>query len=193
MVRKIARLLIIRLIDVLYDLIDKEIEINSEYIPAHLLGNMWAQNWQNLFHDVKPFKNATLIDVTEKMRALKYTPLQMFETANEFITSLGLMSAKVSYMPPAIIEKPSDRLIECHPSAWDFVNGKDFRIKMCTNVTMEDLVTIHHELGHIQYFMQYKELPLPLRNGANLGFHEAIGETIALSASTPQHLMKVSI
>lgn len=152
---------------------------------------MWAQNWQNLFHEVKPFKNATLIDVTEKLRAMKFDARKMFETANEFYTSLGLLSAEASYTSPAIIEKPTDRLIDCYPSAWDFLDGKDFRIKMCTNVNMEDLVTIHHELGHIQYFMQYKDQPLPLRQGANIGFHEAIGNTMALSASTPQHLMKV--
>lgn len=171
--------------------LDKEIDINNENIPAHLFGDMWARNWQNLFHDVKPFKNATLINVSERMVSLNYTPLKMFEVANDFFTSLGLMSAEMSYTPPGIIEKPSDRLIECHPSAWDFLDGKDFRIKMCTNVNADDLSTIHHELGHIQYFMQYKDLPLPLRNGANVGFYEAIGGTIALSAATPQHLLKV--
>lgn len=152
---------------------------------------MWAQSWQHLYHDVKPFTNATLIDVTAKLKALNYTPQKMFTVANEFYTSLGLPSNDMSFKPPALVEKPDNRLIECHASAWDFCDGQDFRIKMCTKVNMEDFVTIHHEMGHIQYFLQYKDLPLPFRSGANPGFHEAIGDTIALSAFTPQHLLKV--
>lgn len=152
---------------------------------------MYASNWQNLFHDIKPYKNGTLIDVTEKLKSLNYTPRQMFDTADDFFVSLGLMSSKMSYLPPSIIERPSNRSILCHPSAHDFCDGKDFRIKMCTEVNMDNFVTIHHELGHIQYFQQYKDLPVALRYAANPGFHEAIGDTIILSVSTPQHLLKV--
>lgn len=161
-------------------------------IDAHLLGSVWAHGWQNLYDDIKPFKNSSLIDVTAKLRKLGYTARKMFDTADEFYTSLNLPSNAVSYMnEDAIIEKPKDRVIECHASAWDFCDGKDFRIKMCTKIDMNDLVTIHHEMGHIQYFIQYKDLPITLRNGANPSFHEAIGDTIALSVTTPQHLLEV--
>lgn len=152
---------------------------------------MWAENWQNLYHDVKPFKNATLVDVTEQLKLQNFTARKMFDTANEFYTSLGLLSNAVGYQPPAIIERPNSRVIECHASAMDFCDGKDFRIKMCTKVNMQDFAVIHHELGHIQYFLQYKDLPMKLRSGANPGFHAAIGDTIALSATNPQHLVKV--
>lgn len=138
--------------------------------------------------------NLTSTDVTAKLQKLGYTARRMFDTADEFYTSLNLPSNAVSYMnDSAIIEKPNDRVIQCQASAWDFCDGKDFRIKMCTKINMNDLATIHHEMGHIQYFMQYKDLPITLRMGANPGFHEAIGDTIALSVTTPQHLLKVTI
>lgn len=64
---------------------------------------------------------------------------------------------------------------------------------MCTKINSEDFITIHHEMGHIQYFLQYKDQPIILRTGANPGFHEAVGDTIALSVSTPQHLEKIGL
>lgn len=115
----------------------------------------------------------------------------MFVESDRFYKDLGLEPNDMSYNPPAIIEKPTDRVIACHASAWDFSDGADFRVKMCTNINMEDFVTIHHEMGHIQYFILYKDQPLAFRDGANPGFHEAVGDLIALSVSTPQHLMKV--
>lgn len=113
------------------------------------------------------------------------------EVSDEFYGSLGLESNEMSYTGDSIIEKPLDKLIVCHASAWDFCNGKDFRIKMCTKITQEDFITVHHEMGHIQYFILYKDQPIPFRNGANPGFHEAVGDTIALAVGTPTHLQKV--
>ena len=69
----------------------------------------------------------------------------------------------------------------------------DFRIKMCTEVNLDDMITIHHEMGHIQYYLQYKDKPLEFRGGANPGFHEAIGDTMALSVNTPDHLERVGL
>lgn len=101
---------------------------------------------------------------------------------------------EMSYTGESIIEKPVDgRDIVCHASAWDFCDGTDFRIKQCTLVNMNHFVTVHHEMGHIQYYIQYADQPLTLRAGANPGFHEAIGDVIALSVSTPQHLEKVGL
>lgn len=108
---------------------------------------MWAQSWDNLYEDTKPFKNASAIDITAKLKELKYTPLKMFETSNEFYMSLGLPTNNMSYTGDSIIVKPENRTIQCHASAWDFCDGKDFRIKMCTSVDQENLITIHHEMG----------------------------------------------
>ncbi|KAF6092025.1 angiotensin I converting enzyme [Phyllostomus discolor] len=118
----------------------------------------------------------------------------MFEEANNFFTSLGLLSVPPEFWNKSMLEKPTDgREVVCHASAWDFYNGKDFRIKQCTTVNMEDLVVAHHEMGHIQYFMQYKDLPVTFQEGANPGFHEAIGDVLALSVSTPKHLHTINL
>lgn len=118
--------------------------------------------------------------------------LQMFQESDRFFQDLGLKSNEMSYTGLSIIEKPEDRLIICHASAWDFCDGEDFRIKQCTQINQKDFVTVHHEMGHIQYYIQYANQPLPFRRGANGGFHEALGDVMALSVSTPQHLQKVS-
>lgn len=106
---------------------------------------------------------------------------------------MGLEPMEMSYdESKAMIEKP-DREVTCHASAWDFYDGEDFRIKMCTSKNMEDFVTIHHEMGHIQYFILYKDQPYVFKTGANPGFHEAVGDTIALSVSSTTHLKKVGL
>jgi len=166
-------------------------ELNGEF-PAHVFGNMWAQSWGGLFDRTKPFKAAT-IDVTGAMRAQNYTPRRMFEMSDKFFMDLGLESNAMSYGSNAIIEKPTDRQIVCHASAWDFYDGEDFRIKMCTVVDNSDFVTVHHEMGHIQYFILYKDQPNIYRTGANPGFHEAVGDTIALSVDTPNHMKKIGL
>lgn len=94
----------------------------------------------------------------------------------------------------SIIEKPTDgRDLICHASAWDFYLKDDVRIKQCTTVTQSQLFTVHHELGHIQYFLQYQHLPFTYRTGANPGFHEAVGDVLSLSVSTPKHLEKIGL
>ncbi|XP_044936818.1 angiotensin-converting enzyme isoform X1 [Mustela putorius furo] len=163
-------------------------------IPAHLLGNMWAQTWSNIYDLVVPFPSAPKIDATEAMIKQGWTPKRMFEEADKFFTSLGLLPVPFEFWNKSMLEKPTDgREVVCHASAWDFYNGKDFRIKQCTTVNMEDLVVAHHEMGHIQYFMQYKDLPVTFREGANPGFHEAIGDVLALSVSTPKHLHSINL
>ncbi|XP_077019651.1 angiotensin-converting enzyme isoform X6 [Tamandua tetradactyla] len=163
-------------------------------IPAHLLGNMWAQTWSNIYDLVVPFPLAPKLDATEAMKKQGWTPRRMFEEADRFFTSLGLLPVPPEFWNKSMLEKPTDgREVVCQASAWDFYNGKDFRIKQCTTVTMEDLLVTHHEMGHIQYFMQYKNLPVNLREGANPGFHEAIGDVLALSVSTPQHLHTINL
>ncbi|NWR35416.1 ACE enzyme, partial [Tachuris rubrigastra] len=163
-------------------------------IPAHLLGNMWAQSWSNIFDLVIPFPDATKVDATPAMKKQGWTPKRMFEESDRFFTSLGLIPMPQEFWNKSMIEKPSDgREVVCHASAWDFYNRKDFRIKQCTVVNMDDLITVHHEMGHVQYFLQYKDQPVSFRDGANPGFHEAVGDVMALSVSTPKHLHSIKL
>lgn len=115
------------------------------------MANVWSQSWVNLYDDTKPFKKSKNTDVTTKLKELKYDTLKMFQISDEFYQSLGLESNEMSYTGESIIEKPQDRIIQCHASAWDFCDGKDFRIKMCTNINARDLFVIHHEMG--KFFM----------------------------------------
>ncbi|XP_053409042.1 angiotensin-converting enzyme-like isoform X1 [Mercenaria mercenaria] len=166
---------------------------DSGHIPAHILGNMWAQEWNNIYKWVIPFKKKQNIDITPELVKQGYNATQLFRTAESFFTSLGLEPMREEFWNKSMIVRPKDREVVCHASAWDFLNGKDFRIKMCTKINMEDLVTIHHEMGHTQYQMQYRHQPIPFRDGANPGFHEAIGDVMALSAQTPEHLRKIKL
>ncbi|XP_050767782.1 angiotensin-converting enzyme [Gymnogyps californianus] len=163
-------------------------------IPAHLLGNMWAQSWSNIFDLVIPFPDATKVDATPAMKQKGWTPKKMFEESDHFFTSLGLIPMPQEFWNKSMIEKPTDKQeVVCHASAWDFYNRKDFRIKQCTVVNMDDLITVHHEMGHVQYFLQYRDQPISFRDGANPGFHEAVGDVMALSVSTPKHLHSINL
>ncbi|GBN45332.1 Angiotensin-converting enzyme [Araneus ventricosus] len=166
---------------------------NDGPIPAHLFGNMWAQSWVSLLDITQPFTGKPSVDVTPIMEAKNLSALEMFKISEEFFTSLGLKPMPEEFWRHSLIEKPKDREIICHASAWDFCNGKDYRIKQCTDITMEDLITVHHEMGHIQYFLQYARQPNVFREGANPGFHEAIGDVLALSVSTPKHLQSIGL
>ncbi|RWS26965.1 Angiotensin-converting enzyme-like protein, partial [Leptotrombidium deliense] len=162
-------------------------------IPAHLLGNMWAQTWRNLQDILTPFPEKPSIDVTSNMVKKNITAFDMFKVSEEFFTSLGLKAMPDDFWKRSIITKPENREIVCHASAWDFCNSKDVRIKQCTSINMRDLVVTHHEMGHIQYFLQYASQPYVFREGANPGFHEAVGDVLALSVSTPNHLQRISL
>ncbi|XP_020279066.1 angiotensin-converting enzyme-like isoform X2 [Pseudomyrmex gracilis] len=162
-------------------------------LPAHILGNMWAQNWENLFELVQPFPASRKLDVTLDMMIQNITPLRMFQIAEEFFTSLGMKPMPPEFWKFSIFEKPIDREVKCTPSAWDFCNKVDYRIKQCTRVTMEDLLSTHYEMAHLQYYLQYKDHPLLFRNEAIPGFYEAVGDAIVLSVFTPQHLHKIGL
>ncbi|XP_059494632.1 angiotensin-converting enzyme [Stegostoma tigrinum] len=162
-------------------------------IPAHLLGNMWAQSWNNVYKLLIPYPDASPVDATPQMIAQNWKPIQMFTASDKFFKSLGLIPMPPEFWSKSMLEKPKDREVVCHASAWDFFNKKDFRIKQCTVVNMEDLITVHHEMGHVQYFLQYKDQHISFRDGANPGFHEAIGDVMALSVSTPKHLHSIGL
>ncbi|KAL5010334.1 hypothetical protein ScPMuIL_012639 [Solemya velum] len=164
----------------------------SRHIPAHLLGNMWAQSWNNLLDFLQPYDKES-VDVTPVMQRLNYTAVKMFELSDDFFGSLGLERMPAEFWNHSMIVKPNDRDVVCHASAWDFSNGKDFRIKQCTEITMDDLITVHHEMGHIEYYLLYKNQPIVFRKGANPGFHEAVGDVISLSVRTPKHLREIGL
>ena len=162
-------------------------------IRADLLGNMWAQEWGNIYDVVAP-KGAGDIgyDLTDLLVKAKYDPEKMVRTGERFYTSLGFDPLPESFWTRSQIVRPRDREVICHASAWDLDNKDDLRIKMCTRVNADDFVTIHHELGHNFYQRAYNQQPYLYLNGANDGFHEAIGDFIALSV-TPEYLVQIGV
>jgi len=159
-------------------------------IPAHLLGNIWAQDWSNVYKLAAPGGADPGYDLTAILRTRKTEPLQMVRYGEGFFTSLGFAKLPDSFWKRSLFVKPQDRDVVCHASAWDVDNVEDLRIKMCIDINAEDFVTIHHELGHSFYQRAYNQQPILFRDSANDGFHEAIGDTIALSV-TPEYLVKL--
>ncbi|XP_006835673.1 PREDICTED: angiotensin-converting enzyme 2 [Chrysochloris asiatica] len=162
-------------------------------LPAHLLGDMWGRFWTNLYPLTVPFGHKPNIDVTEEMVKQGWDAIKIFREAESFFASVGLPNMTKGFWENSMLTEPKDgRKVVCHPTAWDL--GKDdFRIKMCTKVTMDDFLTAHHEMGHIQYDMAYARQPFLQRSGANEGFHEAVGEIMSLSAATPKHLKAIGL
>jgi peptidyl-dipeptidase A len=163
-------------------------------IPAHLLGNLWQQDWTNIYPLVAPEGAAAgeTYSLSERLKAKKVDELEMVRIAERFFTSLGLEPLPKTFWERSLFVKPRDRDVVCHASAWDIDSEDDLRIKMCIDVTDEDFSTIHHELGHNFYQRAYKRQPAVFRDGANDGFHEAVGDTISLSI-TPEYLVKIGL
>lgn len=160
-------------------------------IRADLLGNMWGQSWGNIYDIVAPKNAGTGVDVTGLLETAKYDEIQMVKTGEAFFTSLGFEPLPETFWEYSLFVEPKDRDVQCHASAWD-LGYDDYRIKMCINKNGEDFVTIHHELGHNIYQRAYRDQPIYYRNGANDGFHEAIGDMIALSI-TPDYLVEIGL
>ncbi|HEV8117193.1 MAG TPA: M2 family metallopeptidase [Thermoanaerobaculia bacterium] len=161
-------------------------------IPAHLLGNMWAQTWDNVYPLIAPKDGDPGFDLTEILKSRKTDHLQMVRYGEGFFTSLGFDPLPKTFWDRSLFTKPRDREVVCHASAWDVDNVNDLRIKMCIDITSEDFSTIHHELGHNFYQRAYNAQPYLFRDSANDGFHEAVGDTIALSI-TPEYLVKLGL
>jgi len=161
-------------------------------LPAHLLGNIWAQEWGNINELVAPPQQKKSYDVTELLAAKKVKPLEMVHYGESFFTSLGFAPLPKTFWERSLFVRPADRDVVCHASAWDLDSVDDLRLKMCIKIDAEDFETVHHELGHNFYQRAYNTLPFLFRNGANDGFHEAIGDTIALSI-TPAYLHDVGL
>ncbi|WP_300376098.1 M2 family metallopeptidase [Henriciella sp.] len=178
-------------------------ELNEEYgdevqpatgpIRADLLGNMWSQQWSNIYPIVKPEGlPGQGYDLTEELEQANYDAIKMVETAENFFVSLGLEPLPATFWERSMITRPEDREVVCHASAWDLDDEEDVRIKMCTEVNAEDFYTVHHELGHNYYQRAYKDVDYLYKDGAHDGFHEAIGDFISLSI-TPVYLEKIGL
>jgi peptidyl-dipeptidase A len=161
-------------------------------IPAHLTGNMWAQSWANIYDLVGPEGMDAGYDLTEILEREEFDALRMVETGERFFTSLGFEPLPDTFWERSLFTQPEDRDVVCHASAWDVDEVDDLRIKMCIKVDAEDFNTIHHELGHNFYQRAYNAQPYLYRNSANDGFHEAVGDTIALSV-TPEYLKEIGL
>lgn len=161
-------------------------------IPAHLLGNMWAQTWGNIYDLVAPENSDPGYDVTKLLAEKGYDELKMVKGAEGFFTSLGFAPLPETFWTRSQFVKPRDRDVVCHASAWDLDSKDDLRIKMCIERTGEEFAVIHHELGHNFYQRAYKNQPVFYQDSANDGFHEAIGDTIALSV-TPKYLKQIGL
>jgi peptidyl-dipeptidase A len=161
-------------------------------IRADLLGNPWAQEWGNIFPLVAPPQQKPPYDVTDLLKAKNVDAIGMVKYGEGFFTSLGFAPLPKTFWERSLFVKPRDRNVVCHASAWDIDNFDDVRLKMCIQIRGEDFVTVHHELGHNMYQRAYEHQPFLFKNGANDGFHEAIGDSIAL-AITPEYLNKVGL
>ena len=161
-------------------------------IPAHLLGNMWSQTWGEIYDLAQPYAGVAELDVTGAMQEQDYSAVRMTELAEDFFVSLGMPKLPQSFWGRSLLVKPSDREVVCHASAWSMDAADDVRIKMCIEPTQDNLLTIYHELGHIYYFLAYRDQPIIFQAGAHDGFHEAVGDTVTLSI-TPGFLKDLGL
>jgi peptidyl-dipeptidase A len=161
-------------------------------IPAHLLGNMWSQEWTNIFDLVAPQPGRGGVKLERILKAKKTDERGMVRYGEAFFVSLGLSKLPKTFWERSMFKRPRDRDVVCHASAWDVDFVDDVRIKMCIKINGEDFATVHHELGHNYYQYYYRNLPALYRESANDGFHEALGDTISLSV-TPPYMVKIGL
>jgi peptidyl-dipeptidase A len=161
-------------------------------IPAHLLGNMWAQSWDNIYDLVGPEESDPGYDLTAILQEQGFDAVGMVKTGEAFFTSLGFEPLPDTFWTRSLFTKPEDREVVCHASAWNVDEEEDLRIKMCIDINGEDFRTIHHELGHNFYQRAYNQKSYLYRGSANDGFHEAVGDTLSLSI-TPEYLLQIDL
>jgi peptidyl-dipeptidase A len=162
-------------------------------LRADLLGNMWGQDWAGIYDLLAPRDASLGYDLTQALLAQKYDALRLVRTAEKFYTSIGFAELPATFWERSMFVRPRDREVECHASAWNIDDRDDLRIKMCFRVNADDFYTIHHELGHNMYQRAYKAQPALFRDGANDGFHEAVGDFAALNAVTPEYLRQLGL
>jgi peptidyl-dipeptidase A len=171
-----------------------EVQPDTGPIRADLLGNMWSQQWGNIYDVVAPTTGGeSSYDLTQLLVSKGFDAEKMVRTGENFYVSMGLDPLPQTFWERSMITRPEGREVVCHASAWDLDNLEDIRIKMCTQVNGDDFYTVHHELGHNYYQRAYKDQPFLFKNGANDGFHEAIGDFVGLSALTPTYLNQIGL
>ena len=161
-------------------------------IPAHLLGNMWAQQWDAVYDLLEPYPGVSSLDVDAALKAQSYDAVKMTKSAESFYKSIAFPALPQTFWERSMLTQPRDRDVQCHASAWHMDGKEDVRIKQCIRPTYEELRTIYHELGHVYYFLWYKDQPYLFQNGAHEGFHEAVGDTVNLSM-TPEYLAQIGL
>ncbi len=162
-------------------------------IPAHLLGNMWSQEWTPIYDLLEPFPGVGNLDVTTALEEQGYDSKRIAETGERFFVSMGMPELPETFWQRSMLQRPRDRDVVCHASAWNMdPANNDVRIKQCIVATEDEFTTIHHELGHVYYYLAYNHLPNLYRKGAQDGFHEGIGDTLNLSM-TPGYYQKIGL
>jgi peptidyl-dipeptidase A len=161
-------------------------------IPAHLLGNMWAQQWDADYDLFEPYAGVGDLDVDSALVKQGYDAVRMAKSAEAFYESIAFPTLPQTFWERSMLTQPRDRNVQCHASAWHMDGKTDVRIKQCIRPTYEELRTIYHELGHVYYYLWYQDLPFMFQNGAHDGFHEAIGDTVNLSM-TPAYLTQIGL
>jgi peptidyl-dipeptidase A len=161
-------------------------------IPAQLLGNMWAQQWGEVYPLVEPYPGIQDLDVTGALKKQKYDAVRITQSAENFYVSLGFPQLPQTFWERSLLTKPRDRDVQCHASAWHMDSRQDVRIKQCIEPTQDHLRTVYHELGHVFYYLSYNDQPFMFQSGAHDGFHEAIGDTVNLSM-TPAYLHEIGL
>ena len=162
-------------------------------IPAHLLGNMWAQRWDSIFDLLEPYPDVVDLDVTAALETQNYDPIRIAKTGERFFTSMGMPALPETFWQRSMLSKPPDREVVCRPTAWNVnPSENDVRISQCIAPTEEQFVDFHHELGHIYYFLAYNHRPNIHRRGANGAFHEGIGDAVNLSL-TPRYYDSIGL
>ncbi|XP_046403732.1 angiotensin-converting enzyme-like [Ischnura elegans] len=160
-------------------------------IPAHLLGNLWGQNWEGLL-EVVLGKEAVSLDTGASLRARNVSVEGMVRLAEDLYASLGLPRMTSTFWKKSIF-RPANPNTSCHGSAANMFTHGDFRMILCAEVSAEDFYVIHHEMGHIEYYMAYEHQPAIFQDGASPAFQEAVGDAISLAATTPQHLQRIGL
>jgi peptidyl-dipeptidase A len=161
-------------------------------IPAHLFGNMWAQQWDAIYDLLEPYPGASSLDVDAGLVQQGYDAVRMTRSAEAFYRSIAFPALPPTFWERSMLTQPRDRDVQCHASAWEMDGKDDVRIKMCIRPTFEELRTIYHELGHVHYYLAYRDQPHLFKNGAHDGFHEAVGDTVNLSM-TPAYLAQIGL
>ena len=165
----------------LQDKYGKDLVPDGKPVPAHLFGNMWAQQWNNIYDLLEPYPGVSQLDVTAELERQGYDAVRMTKSAESFYTSLGFPELPKTFWERSMLTRPRDREVDCYASAWNMDGKGDVRIKQCIGPTEEDLYTTYHELGHIYYALSFMDQPWLYQTSAHDGFHEAIGDTINLS------------